>query len=788
MTLVYLGIAWMAGIVLAAWLTPPPGLLGLAMIIPLVGFLLWREDRRARLLSIYGLALLLGAGRYLLAQPHFDDRALATYNDQGWVTLTGIVAAEPDVRATYTNLRVQAETLVLEDKSQHPVRGLALVRVPCYPEYRYGDRLEVRGLLETPPVFTDFSYKDYLARQGVYSLVRRPQITLLERGRGNPFWATLYAFKRRAQDTITRILPDPQAALLTGILLGVESGIPADLMDAFSSTGTTHIIAISGFNISIIAGLFTALSSRLFGGRRATPFAVGGIMLYTLLVGASAAVVRAAIMGALTMIALHYGRQADALTSLFAAGILMTAINPHALWDVGFQLSFAATAGLILFTAPLERQATRLLTALFHEETAQRLVGMINEALIVTLAAQITTLPIILYSFRQLSLVTLLTNFLILPAQPGVMLWGGMAALTGLVWLPAGQVLAWVAWLFLTYTIRAVELTARLPYAAVSLGQMSSLPVWVYYGLLLGGYVVSRMDSAQRQSLWQRLSHRLSMKALIAGLALAVILIWIAASSLPDGKLHVVFFDVGQGDAIFIQTPQGRQVLIDGGPDPTTLTAALGRRLPFWDRSLDLVILTHPDTDHLTGLIPVLERYHVGRALDPAYPATSETYARWLELIAEKRIPALVARSGLRVELEPGLVCEVLHPTSDPDPEDKANNASAVTRWTWGQVTFLLPGDIEQEVEAALVDSGQPLEATVLKAPHHGSDTSSSAAFLQAVNPQLVVISVGADNRFGHPSPEVLERLAGWTVLRTDERGTIEIVTDGTRLWVRTEH
>ncbi|RLC70039.1 MAG: DNA internalization-related competence protein ComEC/Rec2 [Chloroflexi bacterium] len=787
MTLVYLGIAWMAGIALAAWLTPPPGLLGLAALIPLAGFLLWRESARARLLSICGLALLLGAGRCLLARPHFDDRSLATYNDQGWVTLTGVVAAEPDVRATYANLRVQAETLSLDDESQHQVHGLALARAARYPEYRYGDRLEIRGLLETPPEFADFSYKDYLARQGVYSLLRRPQITLLERGQGNPFWAALYAFKRRAQDTIARILPDPQAALLTGILLGVESGIPADLMAAFSATGTTHIIAISGFNISIIAGLFTALSARLFGQRRAMPCAVGGIVLYTLFVGASAAVVRAAIMGALTVIALHYGRQADALISLFAAGILMTALNPYTLWDVGFQLSFAATAGLILYTDPLERRATRLLAALFHEETAQRIVAVINEALIVTLAAQITTLPIILYNFRQLSLVTLLTNFLILPAQPGVMLWGGVATLAGLAWLPAGQVLGWIAWLFLTYTIRAVELTARVPYAAVSLGRMNPLPVWVYYGLLLGGYVVSRMDAEHRQSLWQRLTNRLPMKALVAGLALAVILIWIAVGNLPDGKLHVFFLDVGQGDAIFIQTPRGRQVVIDGGPDPTALTAVLGRRLPFWDRSLDLVILTHPDADHLTGLVPVLERYRVGRVLEPAYPATSQTYVRWLELIAEKRIPALLARTGVRVELEPGLICEVLHPASDPNPEDKANNASAVTRWTWGQVTFLLPGDIEQEVEAALVASGQPLEATVLKAPHHGSDTSSSAPFLRAVNPQLVVISVGADNRFGHPSPEVLDRLAGRTVLRTDERGTIEVVTDGTRLWVRTE-
>lgn len=157
MTLVYLGIAWMAGIALAAWLAPPPGLLGLAALVPLAGVLLWRKSVRARLLSVCGLALILGAGRCLLAQPHLGDRSLIIYSDQGWVTLTDVVAAEPDVRATYANLRVQADALTPEDESQHQVRGLALVRAPRYPEHRYGDRLVVRGLLETPPVFADFS-------------------------------------------------------------------------------------------------------------------------------------------------------------------------------------------------------------------------------------------------------------------------------------------------------------------------------------------------------------------------------------------------------------------------------------------------------------------------------------------------------------------------------------------------------------------------------------------------------------------------------------------------------
>ncbi len=258
MTLIYLGIAWLAGIFLGFLLNLPVLFVALVGLVPLVSLFLWRENSQVRLASLCALALLLGAWRYSSAVPHFDEGSLAYYNGQGWVRLTGVVRGEPDVRDTYTNLWVAAESLVLADQ-ECPVTGTVLVRVPRYPEYRYGDRLEIEGLLETPPEFEDFSYRDYLARQGVHSLLRRPHINLLARDQGNFFYAQLYAFKGRAQTTIARLLPEPQASLLTGILLGVETGIPADLMADFSTTGTTHIIAISGFDTSIIAGLFSSL-------------------------------------------------------------------------------------------------------------------------------------------------------------------------------------------------------------------------------------------------------------------------------------------------------------------------------------------------------------------------------------------------------------------------------------------------------------------------------------------------------------------------------------------------
>jgi competence protein ComEC len=208
--------------------------------------------------------------------------------------------------------------------------------------------------------------------------------------------------------------------------------------------------------------------------------------MYTILVGADAAVVRAAIMGGLYVLALHYGRQSHALISLMVAASTMTLFAPRTLWDVGFQLSFAATLGLILLVSPMQEALESWLHQWLSDTSVKQTLSVLNDALVVTLAAQITTTPIILYTFGRLSLVSLLTNFLILPAQPGVMVWGGIATLLGLVWLPMGQVVSWVAWLFLTYTVRIVEITVRIPFAAIDIQRPSLIVIWLYYGLLLG--------------------------------------------------------------------------------------------------------------------------------------------------------------------------------------------------------------------------------------------------------------------------------------------------------------
>lgn len=796
MTLFYLGLAWLCGVAGAALLTPALPLLVL-LALPGVGTLLmWLPERAPRLLALCWLALLAGCARTVLATPSYASDHLAAYRDTGEnVTVIGVVDAEPDIRDTFQLLRVRAESITRGDEtasSTETVHGWLLARVARYPTRQYGERLRLTGRLATPRVFPDFDYRDYLARQGIYVVMYYPRVRVLDQGQGSPFWHALYDLRQHLTTVIAHVLPEPHAALLTAILLGKRSGIPASLYAQFNATGTSHVIVISGSNIAILCGVLLAVFTRLAGRRIALSVSLMGIALYVLLAGADAPVVRAAIMGGLYVLALRFGRRAEVRTSLIFAAVLMTLVNPAWLRDPGFQLSFSATAGLIWLVPLLEDVLNRWLSRL--RGAAALLSGLLGDGLTVTLAAQIATLPVIAYHFGRVSPVSLMTNVLIVPVQPLVMLSGALATLSGLLWLPAGQVLGWLAWLPLTWTIRCVESTAHM---ADMMGT-GTLDTFGRMGVTLGAMLIvailylalydrqrSVLVKAARTFGQLRPSTRLSLT--LAGMS--VLLALSAHYSLPDGWLHVTFLDVGQGDAILVTTPRGGRILVDGGPVPSTVLAALGRHVPFWERTLDWVINTHPEADHLAGLIAVLERYRVKQVLMPPVEARSALYTAWETLLQRSGIHPVVGQSGVRIETSDGVSIEVLHPTSE-SPYTRMNDYSLVLRVALGETRFLLTGDITSEVEHGLLERHPDLRADVLKVPHHGSATSSSLAFLQAVQPRAAVLCVAANNTLGLPTEEVLQRYQalGIPLLRTDQNGTIEFITDGKQLWTHAEH
>jgi competence protein ComEC len=807
MLLIYLSCAWIAGIFTGAYLAPSPPIILTGLIPLLLLFWLRRWCRPTILASLCIIAFFGGALLFQSSLPATDEGSLHFYNQRGTVTIEGVVNTDPEVRDKVSHLRLSAGEIKLNGGWQ-PVSGTVLLFVPRYPAYEYGDRLRVTGQLETPPQLDDFDYRGYLAHQGIYSTMTYPGIEKLESGQGFPPRQWLYALRSHLSRSLAKVLPEPQASLAQGIILGIRSMIPDSLETAFARSGTAHLLAISGLHLGILAAILLSLGVRLFGRRHYIYvwLALVIIWLYALITGMNPPVIRAAIMASLFLAAELLGRQRSAITALTFAAAIMVGLNPQILWQASFQMSFTAMAGLIFIFPPLQAAGRKAVQATLGEDgLAMSAASTVTDSLSASLGAILAAWPLIAYYFGMISFAAPLATFFALPALPGVIIAGALAGGIGIFALPLAQVVGWLAWLFLSYLLLVVNIFASLPLSFMETGTISTGVIGGYYlALALALWLNSHRQqtgtivaSAQR---WLRSGttgndgsfSRLLMKWIIPPLLIIAILVSITAATMPDNRLKVSFIDVGEGDAILIQRGH-QQVLVDGGPSSQALTMALGRKMLFWDRTIEMVILTHPHTDHLTGLLAVMQRYKVPQVLYPDLPYESPQYDEWLDILMTKDVKVAIAQAGQRVDLGNDVVIDVLNPQQIPlnSTESDTDNNGVVLRLSMNGVSFLLTADIFQEAEFELIQRRADLNSTVLKVAHHGAATSTTSEFLATVSPQVAVISSGADNRFGHPSPLVLarleERVGVGNIYRTDRHGTIEFITNGERLWVKTE-
>lgn len=718
----------------------------------------------------------LGAWYYQFRQPNLDPFHISWYNDREYdLLVTGTLDQPPDYRDTYTNLRLKVE-FVDTGSGDLPVNGLLLARVFPNEKYEYGDRVRIRGKLVTPPENEEFSYRDYLARQGIHSYMSQTEVTRLPGDGGNPVRKAIYAFKNKALENIYLIFPDPEASLLAGILLGVDTGLPQDLQQAFKDTGTAHIIAISGFNIAIIAGLFFALFSRVLGQLRGSILAILGIALYTFLVGADAAVVRAALMGGISLTARQLGRRNDGFNALMLSAVIMSLWNPNIPWDVGFQLSFFATLGLILYAEPFQNWAVNIITRYTSSDTAQKVAAPISEYFLLTLAAQLTTLPIMAYHFKRISLVSLIANPFILPVQPAVMIVGGLAVILSLIWLPLGAVAAFAAWPFAAYTIHLVELFDLLPNGVIVLGDLSLWLVILFYAALLT-WTLARHRVRELFSGEQANLPTIPTVTVATVLTVLVMVTWRAAFTTPDRNLHITFLDVGSADAILIETPGGRHILVNGGPSASLLSDGLGRRLPPLNRRLDWLVVASTQENQLSGLPRVMERIPPSKVLWAGNVEASFSARNLDEWFINKNIPVMKAETGSELDLGDGAILHVLN----------VNSRGAVLQLEWNEFRALLPVGINFAAQEEL-NYGKDIKSTsLLLIADSGYAPINTFEWINNLKPQLVVISVAAGDADGLPHQETLDAIEDYPVLRTDYNGWIEVITDGTEMWTVVE-
>jgi competence protein ComEC len=797
--LIFISCAWIAGIFLGSKLDLPLPLL-LAGLVPLL-LLFFTRRRKPVILLCTGIILLVVAAVYSFSSLNtIDENCLHFYNDRGISEMKGTVAADPDVRDSSTRLLVSVDEIRFEG-GWRQVDGKALVFVPRYPGYEYGDVLKLTGEAATPQPLEGFDYKGYLAHQGIYTVVYYPSVKLLDTEQGFRPLAWIYSLRHGLAENIAEALPEPQASLAQGIILGIRGNIPAELNENFAVSGTAHLLAISGLHLGIIAGILLAAGIWIFGKRHYLYvwLAIGAIWFYVLITGVHMPVLRGAVMATVFLLAELLGRQRNSIAALTFAAAIMVGVNPYVLGDASFQLSFLAMAGLV-FIFPILRESGSRITRRISGEKSQALplANFAVDAMSATLGALIAVWPVIAYYFGIVSLVGPLTTLLALPALPMVIVFGALAGIAGFASIFVAQGFGWLAWFFLSYILMVVNGLASSTLSAIEVGPLSPVFLWIYYAVLAAAIWVygnrrrlfgNRSRELVKSIVYVPLRLPRKTKWVLIPLTAATVLMIYNTATMPDDKLHVSFLDVGEGDAVLIRKGS-QQILIDGGPSPQAIGLELGEQMPYWDRSIDLLVLTHPHSDHMAGLVEVVRRSRVERIMQPDCYFESPLYGEWQRIVAEKGIDVTIARAGQVIDMGDGVIIEVLNPAptyAAAEASDLDNN-SVVLRLTAHEISFLLTGDIMRETEWEMVRQGLGLKSTVLKVAHHGSDTSTTSEFLAAVDPGAAVISCGSDNKYGHPDEEVIFRLRQKVrpeqVFVTSANGTIEFITDGERLWV----
>ncbi len=784
------GWAWM-GLPAAAALIAGPAVIAAAFAARGTRRRTWQPRAVALGFGLLLLAVRLIAGPAGVSPPVLDEGQAGPW--------TAVVESMGSPREGHQTARLRLQV----DRGELIVAAT----LPAYPEVAAGELIVIDGRLRPPP--PDDPYGEYLTRTGASGTLQARSVRVPDQ----PSQVTLQAVRDGAGDALRTALPEPEAGLAAGILIGLRERVDRQLAADFATAGVSHVVAISGWNIAIVAGLVGAM----LRGRPKRLVAVvvaGTIVAYVIAAGASPSVVRAAVMASVVLVARETGRAGRAPAALAWAAAILLLVDPRMIGDAGFRLSVLATAGLLAWANPL---ATRIRTA-----SGGRVPGWLAESLGISLAAQAATLPDVVATFGRLSLVAPFVNLAVVPLVPLAMA-GGVIALAGgaLAALGAPSVIATLlglpGWLLLHVIVAMVRIGAAIPFAAVEVPTELALPfaglvaVGIAAGIALlpvvrGGRrrrrsatpAAARAAAARRSSSGSPARTRVgparlgtSQRVLLIGLVVLIAIGSTAVANAAGRETRLTVLDVGQGDAILVESRGGARMLVDGGPDPDRLLLELDARIPPWDRRIDVIVLTHPHEDHVAGLVRVLARYSVGRVYEPGMRGPGPGWAAWDKALRDGPPRGQLA-TGARIELGE-IRLTVLWPDPGSVPVEPAatgagiNDVSIVLLGEAQGRRFLLTGDIEQGVDPTLVARGLP-HVDVLKVAHHGSATATTQAFLDAVRPAVAAISVGTGNPYGHPAHATLSRLAasGARVLRTDLDGSIEADLRADAVVVRT--
>jgi len=815
-------VAFMLGITIGNFYRVPDQPLVISLLIILIFFLITSIKKTDKLNTIFAIVTFVILGLLNINLCLYSDPGsthIAHYITKEKVIVEGIVSENPHESSDRTELVVSARRLIKVDR-EFSVHGRILLSVAGDREINYGDFIRFTARLRTPRSFHNpgcFDYEKYLKYRGIIvrSFIKDSSgIVVLRENQGNILKNKLERFRKRIKKFIDDNSLSPERAIIQAMILGNHGEIPKEIIEKFNKTGTTHIIAISGFNIGIIAFLsfFTIrclmrtssyLLLRFNIVKVSTIFGIIPVVIYTFIAGMGISVVRASIMALTFMFAIILGKDRDLYNTLALAALIILLISPHSLYDVSFQLSFVAVWAILFITPKLTAMIPQGNPEEMSTQTmwAKKTLTNIYVFVFVSLAATLGTLPLIVYYFNRVSTIVLLSNLIVVPIMGIIAI---PVCMSIIIALPLSDAVALVFLNIASYLVRIsisiVDFFASLPGSSFFVSTPTLFEMGAYYLLLVvtvNLFYIWRHkedDHSERESNIRQKWYQIALAAL--AVFFIVDTIYLYARDIHNDKMKITFIDVGQGNSTLIELPGGKKILFDGGGSYENIFD-IGKYVvaPFlWHeriKNIDIVILSHPHPDHLNGLITILSNFGVKEVWTNGEVGCFEAYEDFVKIIREKNITHRVKSEKSGVTFIDGTTLSVYNPVHPIDLKndlprkfDMTNNDSLVIKLTYGKVSFLLPGDISEPSETRLVKSGHDIKSQVMLVPHHGGFTSSTIPFLDKVQPEFAIVSCGSDNVFNDPHPDVMKRFSriGTKILRTDMNGAVIVTTDGTTI------
>jgi len=772
------------GIVLGLVFSPSiPVLLGIAAIFVGTAFLGYIKNYHALFMIAVAVGtVVIGMFRYEVHTEWMPDNHVMNIPHSKQYFVTGTIASLPEQSGNKYKFEMEAEKYApVEDSlDTKAIVGKVLVYYFGDQEIDYGDRIRIKSDLPAPQSarnFFTFDYKEYLYRMGIFrtAFVYEEDFVRYESDEGDPIFKYLiFPIRRHIEYVIRETLKGDVGGFLEGIVLGGGKQLSRETNEHFVNVGVVHVLAVSGLHVGIIAMLFYLLFKTIFHmDRRWSTISVMVVLLiYMMITKMRPSVMRASLMVSIVMSGQVFGRKPRLLNSIGIAALTLLMINPMRFFDVGFQLSFGATFGIVYLYPRLVDMLPQKLT-----KSKNIFSSLVVQAGLVSICAQLGTFPILTYHFHRFAILSVFANIVVVPTIAFALSLGFLSIFTGIFSMWLANIFSAANWIILTLVIKFVSKFSEIKYASISFPHLGIWFIGLFFAILLFGVNAKRS--------------RRSLYIFLILLVLSPTGYFVYKKFAEKPEMWILFMDVGQGDCVYIKYPNGRTMLIDGGFGKNyeyvikPFVRAQGKT------GVDEMLMTHAHMDHFAAMLPFVNEFDVERFAANFSVSSAVTYNQLLQSVSERVEYSDTIRTGdTLINIAP-VRGRYLWPDTTVIGDDcvlstTINNSSTVLQLQYGDVKILLPGDAEEEVEEHLAEVyGDELRSHIYKAAHHGSKTSNSGKYMQHIRPEITVVSVGDKNKFRHPSPQTIARFdsLGTVTLRTDKVGAVWIKTDGKRIW-----